>query len=163
MRGLSLLDNRKLEISELPPAPAPGPGEITVRIGAVALNHIDVWGWRGMAFAKRTLPIVVGAEAAGTVSAIGPGVDGLKKGDVVALYGAETCGKCPACRAGRDNFCENVQGLRGFHKDGFAREFVTLPARLAVVAPDPSSLDRIAKYENSPMRTAISNSRPIRP
>jgi alcohol dehydrogenase len=141
MRGLSLFDNRKLAISELPAAPAPGPGEITVRIGAVALNHIDVWGWRGMAFAKRTLPIVVGAEAAGTVSALGPAVDGVKAGDVVALYGAETCGVCPACRAGRDNFCENVQGLRGFHKDGFAREFVTLPARLAVVAPPGISVE----------------------
>jgi alcohol dehydrogenase len=135
MRALSVLDSRSLAVTEQPPAPAPGPGEITVRIGAVALNHIDVWGWRGMAFAKRKLPIVVGAEAAGMVSAIGPAVDGLKVGDVVALYGADTCGTCPACRAGRDNFCENVQGLRGFHIDGFARDYVTLPARLAVAAP----------------------------
>jgi alcohol dehydrogenase len=53
----------------------PGAG----RIGAVALNHIDVWGWRGMAFAKRKLPIVIGAEAAGTVVAAGDGV-GLRPG-----------------------------------------------------------------------------------
>ena len=44
-----------------------------IRIRAVGLNHIDLWGYRGMAFAKRKLPLVVGAEAAGEIAAIGPG------------------------------------------------------------------------------------------
>ncbi|HVY19313.1 MAG TPA: zinc-binding dehydrogenase [Bauldia sp.] len=134
MRALQLTDNRNLAIVDLPEAPAPGPGEVTVAIGAVALNHIDVWGWRGMAFAKRKLPIVVGAEAAGTIVAAGAGVS-LKPGQIVALFGAETCGKCRACLEGRDNFCENVTGIRGFHVDGLTRERVTLPARLVVPAP----------------------------
>jgi alcohol dehydrogenase len=134
MRALQLLDNRSLAVADLPDASAAGPGEVTVAIGAVALNHIDVWGWRGMAFAKRKLPIVIGAEAAGTVIAAGAGV-ALKAGQVVALFGAETCGKCAACLAGRDNFCENVAGIRGFHVDGLARERITLPARLVVAAP----------------------------
>ena len=43
MHALQLLDNRSLAIVELADAPAPGPGEVTVAIGAVALNHIDVW------------------------------------------------------------------------------------------------------------------------
>jgi threonine dehydrogenase-like Zn-dependent dehydrogenase len=50
MRALQLVDDRKLEITDLPEPEAPGPGEVTLRIKAVALNHIDVWGWRGMAF-----------------------------------------------------------------------------------------------------------------
>ena len=135
MRALQLLDNRALAIVELPDPPPPGDGEVQVRIGAVALNHIDVWGWRGMAFAKRKLPIVVGVEAAGTVAAIGDGVTDLSVGDVVALYCAETCGTCPNCRAGRDNLCENVQGIRGFHVDGLAREKVNVGAQLAIKAP----------------------------
>ena len=134
MRALQLLDNRSLAIVDFPEPPAPGPGEVTVAIGAVALNHIDVWGWRGMAFAKRKLPIVIGAEAAGTIVAAGEGV-ALKPGQIVALFGAETCGKCKACREGRDNFCENVAGIRGFHVDGLARERITLAARLVVPAP----------------------------
>jgi alcohol dehydrogenase len=134
VRALQLLDNRQLAVTDLPDPPPPGPGEVTVRIGAVALNHIDVWGWRGMAFAKRKLPIVIGAEAAGTIAAVGPGVS-LKPGQIVAIFGAETCGKCPACLAGRDNFCENVAGIRGFHVDGLAREAITLAARLVVPAP----------------------------
>jgi alcohol dehydrogenase len=134
MRALQVTDSRSLAIVEIPEAPAPGQGEVTVAIGAVALNHIDVWGWRGMAFAKRKLPIVVGAEAAGTIVAAGEGV-ALKPGQVVALFGAETCGHCRACREGRDNFCDNVAGIRGFHVDGLARERVTLAARLVVPAP----------------------------
>ena len=134
MRALQLRDNRSLAVVDLPEPAAPGPGELTVAIGAVALNHIDVWGWRGMAFAKRTLPIVIGAEAAGTITAVGDGVS-VKPGQVVALFGAETCGHCRACLDGRDNFCERVAGIRGFHVDGLARERITLAARLVVPAP----------------------------
>ncbi|HZP18804.1 MAG TPA: alcohol dehydrogenase catalytic domain-containing protein, partial [Bauldia sp.] len=135
MRALQLLANRSLAVTDLPDPPPPGPGEVQVRIGALALNHIDVWGWRGMAFAKRNLPIVVGVEAAGTVAEVGAGVTTHRKGDVVALYGAETCGTCENCRAGRDNLCENVRGIRGFHVDGLARERLNVAARLAIVAP----------------------------
>lgn len=135
MRALALFDNRQLRVIDRPPPPPPGPGEVEVRIGAVALNHIDVWGWRGMAFAKRTLPLVVGAEAAGTVTAVGSGVTTVAPGAVVAIYGANTCGVCPACRAGRDNLCENVAGIRGFHVDGMAQERIVIPARQVVAAP----------------------------
>jgi alcohol dehydrogenase len=140
MRALQLLDNRALAVVDLPEPPPPGSGEVQVRIGAVALNHIDVWGWRGMAFAKRKLPIVVGVEAAGTVAAVGDGVTDLVVGDIVALYGAETCGTCPNCLAGRDNLCENVTGIRGFHVDGLAREKVNVEARLAIKAPNGVSV-----------------------
>jgi alcohol dehydrogenase len=135
MRALQLVEDRRLEAVDLPPPPPPGIGEVTVRIRAVALNHIDVWGWRGMAFAKRKMPLVVGAEASGEVEAIGDGVAGLLPGQLVSIYGARTCGRCRACREGRDNLCTDVSGVHGFHLDGFAQEKVNLPARLLVPAP----------------------------
>jgi len=135
MRALQLLDDRRLEMTDIAPPPAPGNGEVTVRIKAVALNHIDVWGWRGMAFAKRKMPLVIGAEASGVVDAIGPGVSNVLPGQLVSIYGARTCGLCKACREGRDNLCEHVGGVHGFHLDGFACEAVNLPARLLVPAP----------------------------
>jgi alcohol dehydrogenase len=92
-----------------------------------------------MAFAKRKLPLVVGAEAAGEIAAVGPDV-GFKTGDRVVMYGALTCGTCKACREGRDNLCENVGGIMGFHVDGFARDFLNLPARLVIPVPDGVSL-----------------------
>ena len=135
MRALQLLDDRRLEMTDIPTPAAPGLGEVTVRIKAVALNHIDVWGWRGMAFAKRKMPLVIGAEASGVVDAVGPGVSNLLPGQLVSIYGARTCGLCRACREGRDNLCEHVGGVHGFHLDGFACEAVNLPARLLVPAP----------------------------
>jgi alcohol dehydrogenase len=135
MRALQLVEDRKLVEVDLPPPPPPGIGEVTVRIKMVALNHIDVWGWRGMAFAKRKMPLVVGAEASGAVDAIGQGVSGLKPGQLVSIFGAQTCGLCGPCSQGRDNLCENVSGVHGFHLDGFAQELINLPARNLVPAP----------------------------
>src|SRR4051812_48456645 len=117
MRALTLVSDRKLDVTELSPPPLPRSGEVQIRVRAVALNHIDVWGWRGMAFAKRKMPLVVGAEAAGQIAAVGPDVATLKVGDLVVMYGALTCGVCKACRDGRDNLCENVGGVMGFHVD----------------------------------------------
>jgi alcohol dehydrogenase len=135
MRALQLIEDRVLRSVEVAEPPAPGPGEVTVDIRIVALNHIDVWGWRGMAFARRKLPLTIGAEASGVVSAIGPAVAGLLPGQLVSIYGARTCGLCRPCREGRDNLCEHVGGVHGFHLDGFAQEKINLPARLLVPAP----------------------------
>jgi len=135
MRALQLTDNRQLELTNIAAPGKPAAGEVTVRIKAVALNHIDVWGWRGMAFAKRQLPLTIGAEASGEVAAIGEGVSSVLPGQLVSIYGARTCGLCAACRAGQDNLCANVGGVYGFHLNGFACEEVNIPARLAVPAP----------------------------
>jgi alcohol dehydrogenase len=135
MRALQLIADRQLEAVDISPPPPPAAGEVTVAVRAVALNHIDGWGWRGMAFAKRKLPLTIGAEASGVVEAIGPGVANLLPGQLVSIYGARTCGLCRACREGRDNLCEHVGGVHGFHLDGFAQEKINLPARLLVPAP----------------------------
>jgi alcohol dehydrogenase len=140
MRALTLVADRKLELREIPPPPPPGAGEVQVRIKAVALNHLDLWGFRGMAFAKRQMPLVVGVEAAGEIAAIGANVKGFKSGEPVALYGGMTCGTCKACQEGRDNLCENISGIMGFHVDGFARDLVNMPARLVVPVPQGVSM-----------------------
>src|SRR6476620_4657974 len=140
MRALQLFGDRDTRLVEVPDPAPPGPGEVRLRMRAVALNHIDVWGWRGMAFAKRNLPLTVGAEAVGEVAAIGEGVTGWRIGQLAVPYGALTCGHCQACREGRDNLCENVAGIMGFHIDGFARDLINLPARLVVPVPASVSL-----------------------
>ena len=136
MRALTLVADRELVIADVPPPPPPAAGEVQIRVKAVALNHIDVWGYRGMAFAKRKLPLVVGAEASGEIASVGDGVTRFKPGQKVVMYGALTCGTCKACREGRDNLCENVAGVLGFHVDGFARELMNLNERLVIPVPD---------------------------
>ena len=140
MRALALIADRKLDIVDLPEPPPPPAGEVQIRVKAVGLNHLDLWGFRGMAFAKRKYPVVVGVEAAGEIVAIGSGVTGFKPGDPVVMYGALTCSTCKACREGRDNLCENVAGVMGFHVDGFARELLNMPARLVIPVPKGVSM-----------------------
>ncbi len=53
MRALALIADRKLDLVDLPAPPPPGSGEVQIRVKAVGLNHLDLWGYRGMAFAKR--------------------------------------------------------------------------------------------------------------
>jgi alcohol dehydrogenase len=136
LRALQLVSDREVKITDIAPPPPPGEGEVQLNIRVVALNHIDVWGWRGMAFAKRKLPMVVGAEASAVVSAIGPGVSNVRTGDLVSIYGAPTCGRCRPCREGRDNHCEHPKGVHGFHLDGYAREYANMPARNVIPAPE---------------------------
>jgi alcohol dehydrogenase len=135
MRAVEVTSERQLRLTDVPRPADPAPDEVQIKVRSVALNHIDVWGWRGMAFARRTLPIIAGAEAAGEVIKAGCDVTDLRPGDIVSIYGARTCGTCPACREGRDNFCETLEGMYGFHIDGFLCEYANVPARIAVKAP----------------------------
>jgi NADPH:quinone reductase-like Zn-dependent oxidoreductase len=140
IRALRLLADRQVALTDRDAPPAPGPNEVQLRVRAIGLNHIDVWGFRGMAFAKRLYPLTVGAEAACEVTAIGPNVTSVTPGDRVVPYAALTCGTCPACRRGRDNLCENVAGVRGFHIDGFAQDLTNHPARLLIKIPPAVTL-----------------------
>jgi NADPH:quinone reductase-like Zn-dependent oxidoreductase len=77
----------------------------------------------------------VGAEAACEVVAVGEGVANVAPGDRVVPYSAYVCGTCRQCLRGRENLCENVLGIRGFHVDGWARDMTIHPARLMVKIP----------------------------
>ncbi|HEY0233557.1 MAG TPA: zinc-binding dehydrogenase [Afipia sp.] len=140
MRALTLVGDRQLVIEDAPAPPPPAAGEVQIRVKAVALNYLDVWGYRGMAFAKRKMPLVIGVEASGEIVSNGEGVTRFKPGQKVVMYGALTCGVCKACKEGRDNLCENVAGIMGFHVDGFARELMNLNERLVIPVPDNVSL-----------------------
>ncbi|GGC51311.1 zinc-binding dehydrogenase [Chelatococcus reniformis] len=144
MRALQLFGDRDLRLTDIDPPLPPAAGEVQIRTRAIALNYLDVWGFRGMAFARRKMPQIAGVEAAGEVVALGSGVSRFKVGDKVVMYGAETCGTCKACREGRDNLCENVAGILGFHVDGFARELINRPERLVIKVPEGVSFDDAA-------------------
>ena len=135
MRALRLIKEEQLEFGEIPEPPEPGAREVLVRVRAVALNHIDLFGLRGMAFAKRTLPLVVGVECSATVEKLGAAVTAFKEGETVVVYPGLFCGACRACKAGRENLCENIGGIMGFHLDGMARERLVVPASRLIHVP----------------------------
>jgi NADPH:quinone reductase-like Zn-dependent oxidoreductase len=136
MRALQLLADREIALVQHDMPPPPAASEVQLRVRCVGLNHIDVWGFRGMAFAKRRFPLCVGAEATCEVVAVGDGVTELRPGDHVVPYAALVCGTCRFCARGQENLCENVAGVRGFHIDGFALELTNHPARLIAKIPD---------------------------
>jgi NADPH:quinone reductase-like Zn-dependent oxidoreductase len=144
MRVLQLFGDRDLRIGEMDAPPPPAPGEVQVRVRAIGLNYLDVWGFRGMAFAKRKMPQVAGVEASGEVVALGEGVTKFRIGQKVTMYGADTCGQCKACTTGVDNLCENVAGIMGFHIDGFAREVLNRAERLVIPVPDNVTFEQAA-------------------
>ncbi|MGJ8602875.1 MAG: alcohol dehydrogenase catalytic domain-containing protein [Marivita sp.] len=83
---------------------APQTGEIEVTLDAVAICHSDIHfaegAWGG------DLPAVYGHEAAGHVTAIGPGVKGLQDGQRVVVTLIKSCGTCTNCASGKPTICE---------------------------------------------------------
>jgi NADPH2:quinone reductase len=76
-----------LELAEIP-EPAPGPGQVTVRIKAVGVNPVDTYVRSGTYASKPPLPYTPGSDAAGTVERVGPDVGDVRAGDRVYLSGA---------------------------------------------------------------------------
>jgi len=67
---------------ETVPDPIPGPGQVLVRLEAIGVNFIEIYQRRGLY--KVPMPFVPGEEGAGTVVAIGPGVEDVRVGERVA-------------------------------------------------------------------------------
>ena len=88
----------------------PGPGELLVRITAAGLCHSDLSAITGDR--PRTMPAVIGHEAAGVVEDMGPDVDGLAVGDQVVMVFVASCGQCAFCAAGRPNLCQSSWSAR---------------------------------------------------
>ncbi|MBC8132538.1 MAG: zinc-binding dehydrogenase [Deltaproteobacteria bacterium] len=122
-----------MEIVDLP-EPIPGPGEVQVRVSAVALNHIDLWMRRGLPAMKIALPHVPGGDVCGQISALGAGVTGIDVGLRVSINPGLTCGRCQACLDGRDNLCPAFRML-GEHTQGGMADFVVVPVANIVPAP----------------------------
>ncbi|HEU4384824.1 MAG TPA: zinc-binding dehydrogenase [Anaeromyxobacteraceae bacterium] len=131
-----------LQLEDLPD-PEAGPGQVLVRIRAVALNHLDVWvrqGWPGLVLAW---PHVPGSDVAGVVEAVGAGVAGVGAGDEVVLNPGVSCGRCEMCLAGLDNGCRRY-AILGEHVSGGYAERLAVPAANVLPKPENLSFDEAA-------------------
>ncbi|MEU1147757.1 NAD(P)-dependent alcohol dehydrogenase [Streptomyces sp. NPDC005863] len=94
------------------PRPAPGPGQVLLKVTAAGVCHSDIAVMsqpdEALGF---PLPLTLGHEGAGTVAALGEGVTGLALGDSVAVYGPWGCGACLMCAQGKENYCTRAAGL----------------------------------------------------
>ena len=116
-----------IRIEEIP-TPAPGPGEILVKVrgSGVCATDVKILGGSGL---PKNLPTILGHEVAGEVEAIGHGVSGVKSGQRVAVYPIAACGKCFFCIRGRHSLCVEPYGLAHGADGGFA-EYVLVPKQI---------------------------------
>jgi len=113
------------ELREVPD-PVPGPGEAVAKVytcgAGLTLQHVKAGRSPGK------FPLIMGHEITAEISAVGPGVNGLKEGDAVTTYFYMTCGTCPYCRDDRESLCDNFRGYVGRQIDGAYAEYIKLPA-----------------------------------
>lgn len=124
MKAAVLHEPGDLRVDEVPD-PAPAAGEVVLRIDAAATCGTDRKSYARGHPALGPLPARLGHEFAGTVVAVGDGVDQFTEGDEVYCANSAPCGECFHCVAGRFTLCEGLLFLFG----GFA-EHLLVPARI---------------------------------
>jgi len=126
------------------PQPTPGPNEVLVKVMRCGVNPVDRsqlagrWPWL-------QLPHIPGSEIAGTVAALGPGVQGLEVGQRIAVALRLFCGRCHYCLQGKEELCMSdprtttAPAMPGAFTEGGYAEYTVVPA--ANVLPVPESVD----------------------
>ena len=107
--------------------PEAGPGQVRVKVLAVALNHLDLWVRGGLPGLKLPLPHILGSDIAGE----------LPDGQRVLVNPGVSCMRCRECLTGRDNLCRDYKILGETTTGGYA-EHVVVPA--ANILPCPGDL-----------------------
>lgn len=132
-----------LELVDVP-VPAPGIGEVLVRVRACGVCHTDLHAINGEWPDRPPLPRVPGHEAVGEVVALGEHVDEVRVGDRVGvpwLHGS--CGQCEYCLSGWETLCAH-QVRSGYDVDGGFAEYLVARAAYVVHLPDSLPYEQAA-------------------
>lgn len=136
MKAAVVRDFAEPLVVEERPVPAPGRGQVLVRIEASGLCHTDIHAAHGDWPVKPTPPFVPGHEGVGIVEALGPGVEHLEIGTRVALpWLGYACGRCEYCTSGWETLCES-QLNTGYGIDGGFAEYAVGYADYVGRVPD---------------------------
>jgi len=132
------------------PDPAPAPDQVLIDLRACGICGSDIHGMNGLS-GRRIAPIIMGHEAAGTISAIGTNVTGWNIGDRVTFDSTEFCGKCPSCLTGNVNLCSDRKVLgvscADYRRHGCFAEKIALPTRILHRIPDDLPFEHAAFAE----------------
>jgi len=121
MRIAMYYSNSDVRLEEMP-APNIGPGELLVRVEASGICGSDVMEW----YRIHKAPLVLGHEIAGTIAAVGDGVDQYKIGERIAAAHHVPCKNCYYCLNDNETACDTLRSTN-FDPGGFA-EYLRLPA-----------------------------------
>jgi propanol-preferring alcohol dehydrogenase len=114
--------------------PAPGPGQLQIRVHACGVCRTDLHVVDGE-LTQPKLPIIPGHEIVGTVTALGDHVGRFKVGDRIGVpWLGYTCGVCPYCRSDRENLCD-LPHFTGYQIDGGYAEYTIADQRYCFGLP----------------------------
>jgi alcohol dehydrogenase, propanol-preferring len=116
------------------PVPAPGPGEVLLKVAACAVCRTDLHVVDGD-LAHPGRPLVPGHEIVGTVVAAGPGADTPPGTRLGVPWLGWTCGECEWCKSGRENLCPAAR-FTGWQIDGGYADHVLADHRYCLPLPD---------------------------
>lgn len=152
MRAVVIHAPKDLRIDSYPD-PAPGPGDVRVKIanGGICGSDLHYYHHGGFGVVRIQQPMALGHEIAGVVAAVGDGVTSVKAGTRVAVNPSKPCGVCLHCQEGMRNQCLDMRflgsAMRFPHVQGGFREFMTVDAAQAVPISDKLSLAEAAVAE----------------
>jgi NADPH:quinone reductase-like Zn-dependent oxidoreductase len=128
------------------PEPAPGPGDLLVRMRATSVNPRDLWIRKGHPHPAYhvDLPAILGIDICGEVVAVGERVDGFVVGDRVTANPYIPCRACEYCRRGHEQFCPHFTVFTGAHA-----EYVAVPAWLGLVVAPSVPDEHVACFANT--------------
>ncbi len=140
-------------------APVAGPGEVRIKVRKVGICGTDmhIYNWDAWAAATIPHPMIIGHEFVGTIDALGEGVTAFTVGQRVSGEGHIVCGTCRNCRAGREQFCPNTEGV-GVNRPGAFADYLVIPAHNAYAIPDniPDELAALLDPFGNAVHTALS-------
>ena len=133
MKSVRLYGVKDLRVEDVALPASPNEGEVTLKVSFAGICGSDLHNFRTGEWITRA-PSVAGHEFAGTITAIGEGVNHVAVGDRVIVDSRHICGTCRNCRDDLGQVCENL-GFLGEVIDGGFAEAVTIPARNVLKAP----------------------------
>lgn len=134
MKAIQIVKPGELRIIDMEKPHIDDKNNILVKMRAAGICGSDVGIYHGTN-AAATYPRVIGHEMVGVVEEIGPGVRKLKVGDRIIVNQVVSCGDCYPCRHNRGNVCDHLE-VRGVHRDGGYREYMTVPEEDCYILPD---------------------------
>ena len=127
MQAARLYAKEDLRIEEVP-VPAPGAGEVLLKVKASAVCGTDIRMFRnGAKAATPGSPLVLGHEVSGVVESVGPGVSGYAPGMPVAVAPNMGCGVCDQCVSGNTQMCPTFRAF-GINLPGGFAPYMLVPA-----------------------------------